>query len=190
MKSWHLPLGLSLWFALLHAAAAAPAAAGELRDPTRPPAALEADAPESPDALPISTEGLSVVVRDGQPLLVVGTRLYGVGQQVGSYRLERITETEVWLRDGRGLRKLPRFAGIQRSVVRDACARPAAQADAAKPGSGKTGAGKTAAGTATAVKNAPAKPPAREARAAKAQAGTTPPESATNALPPCEPSPP
>jgi hypothetical protein len=40
-----------------------------------------------------------------------------VGQKVGNARLERITETEIWLREGRALRKVPRFGGIQRRVA-------------------------------------------------------------------------
>ena len=51
------------------------------------------------------------------PYLVDGTRLYGVGQKLGAFRIERISETEVWLRNGKELRKLPRFAGIQRKVA-------------------------------------------------------------------------
>jgi hypothetical protein len=57
---------------------------------------------------------MAVVVRGGKPMLVQGTRLYGVGQMLGKFRIERISETEVWLRQGSELRKIPRFAGIQR----------------------------------------------------------------------------
>jgi hypothetical protein len=58
-----------------------------------------------------------VIVREGQPYLVVGTRLYAQGQMLGAVRVERITETEVWLRDGKTLHKKPIFAGISRTVT-------------------------------------------------------------------------
>ncbi|MDH4451478.1 MAG: hypothetical protein QE265_12960 [Rhodoferax sp.] len=87
------------------------------RDPTLPPAAVSAapgaSAPGAP-APALAAQMHGVLVQDGQPRLVVGTRLYAVGQTVGTARLERITETEVWLREGKRLHKLPRFAGIQR----------------------------------------------------------------------------
>lgn len=94
--------------------------AQEMRDPTV--------APGTPSAMPglatAGSEGMTVLVRDGKPYLVVGTRLYGVGDTVGIMRVDRITESEVWLHDGRTLIKAPRFAGIQRTAVADksACA--------------------------------------------------------------------
>jgi hypothetical protein len=72
---------------------------------------------------------MTVVLRDSKPFLVVGTRLYSPGQKMGQYKIDRITETEVWLRDGALLRKLPRFTGIVRSESGTA---PAAAASAPK----------------------------------------------------------
>jgi hypothetical protein len=88
-----------------------------LRDPTLAPP--EVGGPEGNPALanPLGVEGMAVVVRDGKSYLVVGTRLYAPGQKVGQLRVKRITETEVWLQDGSELRKVPRFAGIQRTVA-------------------------------------------------------------------------
>jgi hypothetical protein len=60
---------------------------------------------------------MSVVVRDGKPLLVVGTRLYQQGQQIGLFKIERISETEVWLRNGKEVHKIARFAGIERRAA-------------------------------------------------------------------------
>ena len=77
---------------------------------------------------------LSVLVVDGQPYLVVGTRLYAQGQQLGAARIERITETEVWLREGRSLRKISNFVGIQRRSVTTTAPAPACGAGADKPG--------------------------------------------------------
>lgn len=102
-------------FSTMHPVAQAQA----LRDPTLPPAsavgAPAADAsgrPAAPDTGPVA-----VIVRDGQAFLVVGTRLYAQGQMLGAVRVERITETEVWLRDGKTLHRKPIFSGIARSVA-------------------------------------------------------------------------
>jgi hypothetical protein len=65
---------------------------------------------------------MAVLVRQGVPYLVVGTRLYAKGQKVGQARIERITETEVWLREAGALRKVPVFGGIQRQVSKPALA--------------------------------------------------------------------
>lgn len=107
---------------------AGPTPAQAQRDPTQPPAQAfpapvvpgavgGATAGAMPDSPPWGDDGIAVLIRDGKPYLVNGTRLYGVGQKLGAYRIERITETEVWLRNGKELRKLPRFAGIQRKVI-------------------------------------------------------------------------
>ena len=86
-----------------------------LRDPTVAPAeaGLAGAAPSAP-ALTAVPGAMTIIVRDGRPFLVVGTRLYAVGQKLGQARIERISETEVWLREGGFLRKLPQFTGIER----------------------------------------------------------------------------
>lgn len=56
-------------------------------------------------------------MRDGKPYLIYGARWYAVGQQMGQYKIERITETEVWLRSSQGLQKIQRYDGIQRRTV-------------------------------------------------------------------------
>jgi hypothetical protein len=60
---------------------------------------------------------MNVIVRDGRPYLVANTRLYAQGQKLGQARIERISETEVWLREGAVLRKIPQFVGIQRRTM-------------------------------------------------------------------------
>ncbi len=106
--------------------------AQDLRDPTVPPtqaaAALDAPAPS-----PLGVVGTSVIVRDGKAGLVQGTRIVFPGQKWGRWTLERITETEVWLRDGRTLQKMPRFSGIQRSDSAVRLAACAARGTAAAP---------------------------------------------------------
>ena len=103
------------------------APAQEARDPTMAPPEASALPGEPGKATP--PVGMAVVVQDGKPHLVVGTRLVAVGQKVGNARLERITETEIWLRDGKQLRKVQRFSGIQRSVAQASapCKAPAAK---------------------------------------------------------------
>lgn len=87
--------------------------------PTRAPGAMEAhDNPESrsADLMPRWEGPVSVMRIEGQPRLVVGTRLMGVGQTLGPERIERITETEVWLSQGSQQRRLALFEGIKRSA--------------------------------------------------------------------------
>jgi hypothetical protein len=95
------------------------------RDPTLPPASVGADLAGDGStpavALPLRVNGSNVVVREGKPFLVVGSRLVAPGQTVESYRLERITETEIWLRDASGITKVARFAGVQRQAASTQC---------------------------------------------------------------------
>lgn len=87
------------------------------RDPTVPPPEMGATVLGAAPQQPWGADGMAVVVRDGKSFLVVDTRLYGVGQKVGSFHIVRITESEVWLREGKVVRKVPRFTGIVRSQV-------------------------------------------------------------------------
>ena len=102
-----------------------------LRDPTVPPAgALASDTPAVVDSSAPVAGAMSVIVRNGQPHLVVGSRLYAQGQMFGQTKIERISETEVWLREGSTSRKVPMFAGVQRSPA----ASPSSACAAVKPG--------------------------------------------------------
>ncbi len=89
-----------------------------LRDPTVPPVSAGLS-PAGSAAQPAALEsgGMAVVVRQGKPYLVLGTRLYAQGEKFGQTRIERITETEVWLREAGNLRKVSVFAGIERRVA-------------------------------------------------------------------------
>jgi hypothetical protein len=102
---------------------ALPLAAQEARDPTVAPAETGTIGPS-----PLGVEGMTVMVRDNKSYLVVGTRLYAPGDAVGTVRVERITETEVWFHDGKGIIKVPRFTGIERKtvIVKPPCAAPLA----------------------------------------------------------------
>ncbi len=123
LQVWR-PVALLLWVLPLHMGAQ------ELRDPTLPPSEMGAGPGMKADAGPVGAQGMAVIVRDGKPFLVVGSRLYAPGQQWGSVRIERITESEVWLREGKVLRKVARFAGIERRVAAPA---PTCGASAPKP---------------------------------------------------------
>lgn len=126
--------GLAL-AALALAGLLAPAQAQDLRDPTIPPSAGGAAPGASAQSSWGGEGGMSVIVRDGKAGLVVGTRVVQPGQKVGPWNLERITETEVWLRNGATLRKVSRFSGIQRHdpALVPVCPAPAsAQAKTAK----------------------------------------------------------
>lgn len=108
-------IGLACWVGLLAGMFAETSAlAQDLRDPTIPPAQATQLLSASATDVPWGEEGAAVVVRDGKPFLVHGTRLYGVGQAIGVYRIVQIAETEIWLRKGKELLKLPRFSGIER----------------------------------------------------------------------------
>lgn len=110
------------------------AGAQSLRDPTLPPAeAGVAGAPAAASTFSFDSSATAVIVRNGRSYLAVGTRLYAPGEKLGQARIERITETEVWLRERGVLRKVPLFAGIERR----AAAAPALNAGCAPDGSNR-----------------------------------------------------
>lgn len=85
------------------------------RDPTVPPLGGGGSAGATKPRA--SQGGWPVVVVDGRPHVAVGTRLYAEGQLLGTARIERITETEVWLRQGRELRKVQNYPGVRRNSL-------------------------------------------------------------------------
>lgn len=100
-------------------AGAADAAGGaSLRDPTavprhaQPPRAAASGATSSERELT-----LAVMINQGKPFVMADSRLYAVGDKLGTARIERISETEVWLRDGKELRKVSLYPGVQRLQV-------------------------------------------------------------------------
>lgn len=98
------------------------AGAQTLRDPTQPPPIVAATGlNEAGQPAAVQSGSVAVIVLKGVPHLMVGTRLYAKGEKVGIARIERITETEVWLREEGVLRKVQVFGGIERraSVTRD-----------------------------------------------------------------------
>lgn len=94
------------------------ALAQSMRDPTIPPtAALPAQPASGAQGTAETLGSLSVIVRDGRSYVVMGTRLYAQGQMLGQARIERIAETEIWLREGKQLRKVQLFSGVTRRVA-------------------------------------------------------------------------
>lgn len=109
---------LACWIGLLLALAGGVTSAQSQRDPTLPP--LDAGVAVTPNAarsLSFDSNATTVIVRRGRRYLAVGTRLYASGEKLGAARIERITETELWLREGGVLRKLPFFEGIERHAA-------------------------------------------------------------------------
>lgn len=90
------------------------ATAQALRDPTVPPmeAGLQPSITSDESGAPttfLEREGMTVVVRNGQSYVMRGSHLIALGTMVDGKRLEKITETEIWLRDGKQHIKVPRF---------------------------------------------------------------------------------
>lgn len=163
---------MSVWqrvtpaLALLVLAASAFAQPAPVRDPTVPPAAAAApgsgaDAGNAGVEGPLGGSGTNVVQRDGKSYLVVGSRLVAPGQMIDGYKLERITETEIWLRDATGVTKVPRFTGIQRQPFVAPCpgGKPAAAATPQKKNKA-TAPRKAAAASSPTASDTP--PPTRE----------------------------
>lgn len=90
-----------------------------LRDPTLAPAAARpAQALVAKSSEPSVDVGkVAVLVRDGTPYLMWGTRLFATGQLLGTARIERITESEIWLRQAGKLEKVQVFEGVERRLA-------------------------------------------------------------------------
>ena len=88
------------------------------RDPTMAPASAGqpgvSGAVGDARAAVAEADPMTVIVRDGRAYLVVGTRLLAQGQKLGEARIERIGETEIWLREAGVLRKIQRYPGVRR----------------------------------------------------------------------------
>ncbi len=111
-------------------------AAQSLRDPTLPPPETALAGSASPGtSLGIESDTMTIIVRNGHPHLVIDTRLYAQGAKIGQVRIERITETEIWLREGGVLRKVSQFPGIQRRTVSTLAATPICASSSSKPSS-------------------------------------------------------
>ncbi|OIN90643.1 MAG: hypothetical protein AUJ20_13725 [Comamonadaceae bacterium CG1_02_60_18] len=86
------------------------------RDPTRSPVVQNESGAVVPPKGLIDAGQMALMVRAGVPYLVHDARLYAVGQKIGAARIERLTETEVWLREVGVLRKVRVFPGVERHL--------------------------------------------------------------------------
>jgi hypothetical protein len=110
----HTKMAWWTFFAWVISMSGLPVVAQDARDPTVAPAETSS---ATATASPVGAEGMTVLVRDDKTYLVVGTRLYAPGDKVGAFSVERITETQVWLRDTTKLIKVARFGGIERKSL-------------------------------------------------------------------------
>ncbi len=86
------------------------------RDPTQPP--VEYAAPVRSDRNPLDLFKIEhLVTINGTRYLVYNSRRYAVGDTVEGARIERISESAVWLQSPTGSRKLTLFSGIEKQPV-------------------------------------------------------------------------
>ena len=84
-----------------------------LRDPTQPPTTF--GTPVGNVRLPIDRlRPEQLVTIDGVIYLVWNGRRYKAGETIDGARLERISESEVWLKRDGSVRKLPVFVGVEK----------------------------------------------------------------------------
>ncbi|MFT7300081.1 MAG: hypothetical protein ACI89Z_000534 [Porticoccus sp.] len=102
--------------------ALSPVSAQSLRDPTLPPPPTELTASRLAETLlGIESGAITIIVRNGLPHLLIGTRLYAQGEKIGEVLIERITETEIWFRENTVLRKISLFPGVKLRTVVPLC---------------------------------------------------------------------
>jgi hypothetical protein len=113
----------ALTLAVAIAAAALPATAQNtpgLRDPMVPPLAIARPA-TSPGSLEVAPEPpptpRQLLTVDGRRYVVDGRRRLGVGDALGGTRIERITDSAVWVREGDTVTRLPFYGGVVKHNV-------------------------------------------------------------------------
>ncbi|MBY0468895.1 MAG: hypothetical protein K2Q07_07950 [Burkholderiaceae bacterium] len=116
--AWAAALGLAVTV-LPAVAQNAPA----LRDPMVPPLSIARPA-ANPGVLDATTEPpptpQQLLTVDGKRYVVDGRRRLGVGDALGGTRIERITDSAVWVRDGHTVTRLPFYGGVTKRIVVDA----------------------------------------------------------------------
>ena len=83
------------------------------RDPTQPPVAYAAPAAALREPIDMLRAEHLVSV-NGVRFLIWNSRRYAVGDTLAGARIERISETEVWLKNAAGIRKLAIFTGVEK----------------------------------------------------------------------------
>lgn len=100
---------------LLGAGLGGSALAQALRDPTIAPPGIAGSTPSGAAvAGKNDNKVMSVMVVDGLPFVMAGSRLYAPGDKLDGATVERISETQIWLREGKELRKISLYSGVQR----------------------------------------------------------------------------
>lgn len=105
------------------AAAALPVTAQNtpgLRDPMVSPLAIARPA-TNPGSLEVAAEPSptpqQLLTVDGRRYVVDGRRRLGVGDALGGTRIERITDSAVWVREGNTVTRLPFYGGVVKHNV-------------------------------------------------------------------------
>ncbi len=98
---------------LCTAAAALPAHAQELSDPTRPATAVDV-APGAQSAAPVLQ---SILISGTRREAIIGAQLVRVGDRYGDAQVAQILEDRVVLRNEKGMQTLRLFPGIEKRAV-------------------------------------------------------------------------
>jgi hypothetical protein len=109
-----------------------------LRDPMRPPTAALPPPPPANPADAAASGATSLLPRhlmgvDGRRYVMVGTRKLGVGDLLGTARIERIEDAAVIVREGGTLQRLPLYASATSQPASSPTSKPAP--GAARPAS-------------------------------------------------------
>lgn len=104
---------LRIFALVMSAGACAAAVAAALRDPTQPPPGYGAPRAAAP-APAEDFRPTHLVTVEGRRYIVWRGKRYGVGDSIDGARIERLDESEVWLRSGGSLRKHPLYPGTEK----------------------------------------------------------------------------
>jgi MSHA biogenesis protein MshK len=86
----------------------------ELADPTRPPASLAPDGSQYGDKPAGEPQLQSVLISPIRRIAVISGQTVALGEKFGEARVEKITETEVVLRNGQDMQVLKLFPNVEK----------------------------------------------------------------------------
>ncbi|WP_199724751.1 MSHA biogenesis protein MshK [Noviherbaspirillum saxi] len=99
----------------LMAISAMTAGAQALPDPTRPPAALQKQTPETDEA-PAALQLQSILISPKRRVATISGQIVHVGDKVGEAQVVKITENEVVLRNGKDVQTLKLLPQVDRKA--------------------------------------------------------------------------